>query len=595
MNHTKRNLVLFGTGLVLIVTFALIDIWRLDYRASGSPGDQMGVTPTTVIGPSPLGLQGIYSFFFPYISGILKPSQTLTATVIGPHTATSTVPNGSPSQTHTPSKTPTNTLPFTSTSTQAFSTSATPTLTSVPGTILESFEGALNTWQIMTLMGGSGTVSQSNDHPAAGNSSARLVTSGSGSSASIGALNLLDRAGDHIWGERPGKWFWQRASVYLPSQTITALNTTGYLDLAGFWPSSGGSYGWWLRVRQDKNGKAALYIYGYDLLGNPAEFNIYGQFPTDQWVDFTFGLNSQSGPGVKRAFAVLINGNFYGWYHQGHMDSETYNRAAIGINHTNAAASLSVYVDQWYAPQTQSFPVGPDLRSNANLQNHDFRNQNGIQWQIDWSTWKNNLVLDPAFGLYSTTYRLQSGHNLDRMPDLTNGWAQIEIDWPKGTLPGNASLNGAFAGLVGFHKEINREQNLEVSPMIVNGTARLIYDAWTGGENDLASWTLPKATTLNDGRNLPEPGDLIRIRWEQVNSNQINLRASFYDASTHTWYNNVINDTHDLSSVGSQDSSFPGQVNFLDGYHTASSITIDTPFYSIRNYTVGVLGTYPGP
>jgi hypothetical protein len=167
------------------------------------------------------------------------------------------------------------------------------------------------------------------------------------------------------------------------------------------------------------------------------------------------------------------------------------------------------------------------------------------------------------------------------------------MDWPKGTPPNNASLTGSFAGLIGFHKEINREQNLEVSPIIVNGTASLVYDAWIGNAVVLASWTLPKATLLSDGRNIPEPGDLLRVRWEKISSTSINLRASYYDASTSTWYKDVINDTHDLSSVPSQDSSLPGSVNYLDGFHQASSITIDTPFYAIHTFTVGTLDTYP--
>ena len=138
-------------------------------------------------------------------------------------------------------------------------------------------------------------------------------------------------------------------------------------------------------------------------------------------------------------------------------------------------------------------------------------------------------------------------------------------------------------------------KNLEVSPIIINGTAVLVYDDWTGIADILASWTLPKATVLLDGRNIPEPGDILRARWEKINSTSLNLRASYYDASTSTWYRDVINDTHDLSSIPSRDSSLPGRVNFLDGFHQASSITIDTPFYSIRTFTVGTLDTYPIP
>jgi hypothetical protein len=177
------------------------------------------------------------------------------------------------------------------------------------------------------------------------------------------------------------------------------------------------------------------------------------------------------------------------------------------------------------------------------------------------------------------------------MPDLSSGWAEIEIDWPKGTPPpGYASFNGAFAGLIGFHKEINREQNLEVSPVVENNTTKLIFDAWLGAPVIFNRWTLPTATTINDGRNIPEPGDIIRVRWEQVSATHLNLRASYYDASTNTWYTNIINSTVNVSNVSV---SGNGPVNYNDGYHTASSITIDTPFYSIRRYKVGTLDTYP--
>ena len=315
---------------------------------------------------------------------------------------------------------------------------ATRTATPVIGTIQETFESDLASWKIVANSTGTGKLAQSQVQKAAGSSSALLTTSGSDSTASVGAPGFSDPASSHVWGERPGTWFWQRAMIYLPSATLQALGPQGYLDLAGFWPGAGGSFGWWLRIRQDSQGNASLSVYGYDANGNPAEFKIYGLFPLDRWVDFTMGLNSQNGPGVKRAFAVLIDGSFYGWYHQGHMNAENFNQAALGILRTNTSASLNVYIDQWYAPSNQPLPPSPDNRSTANLQKIDFRTASGVQWQIDWSTWENDLLLDPDHGLYSSNNRLQSGQNLDRMPDLTNGWAQIEIDWPKGTPPDNS-------------------------------------------------------------------------------------------------------------------------------------------------------------
>jgi hypothetical protein len=87
------------------------------------------------------------------------------------------------------------------------------------------------------------------------------------------------------------------------------------------------------------------------------------------------------------------------------------------------------------------------------------------------------------------------------------------------------------------------------------------------------------------GTHIPEPGDIIRARWEQVNATQLNVRASYFDASANTWHTDVINVTINNANVDG--------INFTDGYHQASSITIDSPDYSIRRFKVGTLVTYP--
>ena len=57
--------------------------------------------------------------------------------------------------------------------------------------------------------------------------------------------------------------------------------------------------------------------------------------------------------------------------------------------------------------------------------------------------------------------------------------------------------------------------------MIVNGSVSLVYDAWTGDATVFASWPLPKSTLLADGRNLPEPGDILPVRWEKMSPTTI--------------------------------------------------------------------------
>ncbi len=388
---------------------------------------------------------------------------------------------------------------------------------------MEPFENAPGSWQTFSDISGTGSVTQSSAPVAAGSFAARAATSGSGSTAKV-RFNFSDSSGSHTWEERPGTFYWQWANVYLPSSTVAQLGAGEYVTIAGLWPSAQASQGWFLRVRQG----GEMYVVGNrDWDNSQIEFRVYGTFPQDQWVDLEIGLHSQSGPGVKRAFSFLINGNFYGWYHQGRM-SETYDRAAMGILATNSNDPLEVFVDQWRYATSAGLPGGPDNRSTANLQEQDYRTQSGAQWQIDWTTWEYDLRLEAQYGLYSNTNRLQSGRNIDRMPDLTSGWAEIEIDWPKGTP--NGSPSSYFGPMVGFRKEINREENFEIIPIgYGGGNVRLAFEAWVGSPVILDEWQMP--LNAAGASRIPEPGDIIRVRWEQVSATGLNVRVSYYDAS----------------------------------------------------------------
>lgn len=432
--------------------------------------------------------------------------------------------------------------------------------------------------------GSGGIAERSTVRAAHGSASARLVTTAANQTALLRTA-FSDGANLHIWNERPGTWRWQRAALYIPAATRNAIGANGYVTLAGFWPSAGGNYGWWLRMRQ--NGQ--LYVYGYDRDGVAREFQIYATLPVDRWVQVEIGLHSQNGPGVKRAFALVIDGAFYGWYHQGNMQTETYDRSAFGLLNSNVAGTLELFVDAWQAPGTGPFPTGPDLRSTATLQEQNYRSVSGEGWQIDWSTWGESLRLHPTYGLYTDGSRLQSGRNLDRMPALTSGWAEIEIDTPRGAVP---VLDGNWLfPMVGFRKEINREENLEVIPVHRGGgNVELVFEAWVppGEPVEMAKWQMPLAST--GGTRFPESGDIIRARWEQVGT-QIHVRASYFDASTATWYNDVINVQFEAGAVQGPSRGTP--VNFNDGFHLASSVTIDSPWYSIRRFKVGTLETWP--
>ncbi len=457
--------------------------------------------------------------------------------------------------------------------------------TQAAASVIESFENTPASWVITSAASG-GSVTRDNLRAASGSYSARMFTTNSGNSAYVYQKDptFSDRASDHQWQERTSTYHWQRASIYLPSSTVTALGAGEYLPLAGMWASTTMSTGWFLRVGQN----GALSVSGKPDSSAQAIFNAYDTFPQNQWVELEIGLHSQAGPGVKRAFAFLINGKFYGWYRQGQMSGETYNRAAMGIISTNSASDLVVHVDQWRAMTAQPFPDGPDTRSTAKVQEQDFRSMNGVQVQHDWSTWKNNPTLHPTYGLYTPNDRLQSGRNIDRMPNLANGWAEIEIDWPNGT---PSYCSGYCSAMVGFRKEVNREHNLEFIPYGENGVMYLAFEAWLGEPIIMQKWRLPDAADAS--ANVPEPGDIIRARFEQVGTNQIRARASYYDASAVQWYTDIIDHTFN-ATVSKVINGSTVTVNYLDGYHNAVSITIDSPRYSIRRFKLGTLDTYPG-
>lgn len=171
------------------------------------------------------------------------------------------------------------------------------------------------------------------------------------------------------------------------------------------------------------------------------------------------------------------------------------------------------------------------------------------------------------------------------MPDLTNGWAEIEIGWPNGIPP--ASPNSYFGAMVGFRKEIAKEENMEVIPIgDGNGNVDLALEAWVnGGPVIVARWPIPLSPVTNT--HIPDPGDIIRVSWQQTDATHLHVLSSYYDASLATWNKNIIDYAWLDKSIGN-----PG-VDFTNGYHRASSITIDTQYYSIRRYEAGTLDSYP--
>ncbi len=130
-----------------------------------------------------------------------------------------------PGETATPvpvTETVTNTPTIvTQTTTATTPTTAPPTATIRPATdVLERFEDAEEEWRIFRDASGDGaSISRTTSVAADGRYAARLFTTNNGSAAMV-RVNFVDSATSHEWEERPGTWYWQRASVYLPSSTV---------------------------------------------------------------------------------------------------------------------------------------------------------------------------------------------------------------------------------------------------------------------------------------------------------------------------------------------------------------------------------------
>ncbi len=472
-----------------------------------------------------------------------------------------------------------------------------PTATPLPvGTspVIETFEGVVEQWATQRQSSGTGQISRASG-PTGSGRAALLQTAASGSRATIGvpAGTFRDAAFDHQWEERPGTFHWQRARVFVPAETVAHLGNGEWFKLAKISPSTAGSFGWSLQVRQN----GALWAEGYTLNGDLHAFPLYRTLPTNRWFDLEIGLHSQAGPGTKRAFAVVVDGVFSGWFRQGNMREEIYDQASFGIVDTNTNATLTVYVDDWRKMTEEAFPDGPDTRPEDTLQTQDYRTLDGTQLQYDWATWQYQPTLHPQWGMCTPSVRLQAGRNIDRMPTLLSGWAEMEVALRSDvSLPPQDKLRDGFAGLIGFRKEINREENLEVGlfslpkPGSTSYSSYLLFEAWTGAGREIARWELPAAGGL-PGRNVPETGDRVRVRWEQ-RGNVLDVRASFYDASAGIWHRDVI-DVRGYAAREPDNDNPQITINYLDPYHTAASFTIDTPYYGVQRFTVGTLETYP--
>ena len=251
---------------------------------------------------------------------------------------------------------------------------------------------------------------------------------------------------------------------------------------------SSDSSGFFLRLKAS----AALYASAPGSSGQ-SEFKLYGTLPLDQWVEVELGLWSRNTGDLDRAGCFIINGNFYGWFTNA-MSGTDYDRAAMGIVATNSADDLAVFIDDWHLYDTGLTPTGTDNRPRGPLVTKDFTTQRGENIGYHYTTWENGYSLDANYGISAST-RIQSSIETSKMPDLSDGWSQIVIDWTGGRMPPwPLERIGAFFGsMIAFRKSVELEENLEIVPVYqsVTGTVDLVFESWTIGPKEYAKWQLP--------------------------------------------------------------------------------------------------------
>ena len=423
----------------------------------------------------------------------------------------------------------------------------------------ESFEDIPANWIVETDTNGAGsTVGRSSAQNHSGAYSAAAFTTNSNSKAQVRDVISSNWSGVPTSG--PGEYIWQRAYVYVPAATANALTGNEYLDLGGMYVS-GDSSGFYLRLKAS----GALYATGPGSTGQ-AVFNLYDTFPLDQWVEVELGLWSRNTSDLDRAGCFIVNGKFYGWFTNGESGTN-YNRAAMGIVATNSADDLAVYIDDWHIYTTGTSPTGADNRPTGTTYTKDFTGQSGENIGYHYTTWENGYTLDANYGLFPSG-RIQSSIETSKMPDLSDGWSQIVIDWTGGhTPPWPPNLIGSFFGpMIGFRKSVELEENLEIVPVYRSGTGSvdLVFESWTIGPKEYAAWQLPLD---GNGHRIPGQDDIIRARWQEVSSSELQVQVDYYDASAGTWTMNAINHTQALNNVNG--------VNFLADTHRAVTNTID--------------------
>ena len=134
--------------------------------------------------------------------------------------------------------------------------------------------------------------------------------------------------------------------------------------------------------------------------------------------------------------------------------------------------------------------------------------------------------------------------------------------------------------MIAFKKDISLETNLEVVPIYTGGVYNLTYEAWVvDTPTVIATASLPVDHVTS--QRIPGENDRLRVRWS-TSGNNLTVQADYYDYSAGSWTINLINDTSDMTGLGSHD--------FSAAHHSATSITVDSTYFSIKNQAVGQKG-----
>ena len=198
----------------------------------------------------------------------------------------------------------------------------------------------------------------------------------------------------------------------------------------------------------------------------------------------------------------------------------------------------------------------------------EYRLVGKVKASFDWNQIPTNI------SLATRTFYDQATPGVFRLPDAmetSNQAGTTTIRDFASTATPLELRNRRHIGTFDFVYTASRDLDLKVNVTSYDRAGNMQYGAPFGFSN-LIELPVPLDQRATDAKAL--------LEW----ANQRGLLSVGWDGS---WFDNRIDVTFNGSSASG--------VNFNDGHHQASSVTIDSTAYSIRRFKVGVPSTYPGP